>query len=66
MSTLAIFVVGFLVTTISITAAVFVGLSEAGDPAHSRISDLSDFERALVDREQDEAPETTDAISSPR
>jgi hypothetical protein len=53
MSTLAIFVLGFFVTTIVVVAAALVGLSEAGDPTHSRLGDLSALERALVDRESE-------------
>jgi hypothetical protein len=55
MSTLAIFVLGFVVTTIVLIAASLVGLSEASDPAHSRLSDLTDLERSLVDRAGEEA-----------
>ncbi len=53
MTTLAIFVLGFFVTTIVVVAAALVGLSEAGDPTHSRLSDLSALELALVDRESE-------------
>jgi hypothetical protein len=53
MSTLAIFVVGVLVTGITLTAVVLVGLSEASDPAHSRYSDLSTLERSLVGRSRE-------------
>jgi len=53
MSTLAIFVVGLLVTGITLTAVLLIGLSEASDPAHSRLSDLSSIERALVGRSRE-------------
>ena len=54
MSTLAIFIFGFLVITIVLIATSLVGLSEAADPAHSRYGDLTILERALVDREAEE------------
>jgi hypothetical protein len=54
MSTLAIFFVGLFVTTMTAVAVFFIGLSEAADPVHSRYSDLSSVERALVDRSPDE------------
>jgi len=50
MSTLAIFVFGLIVTGITLTAVLSIGLSEASDPAHSRLSDLSPLERKLVTR----------------
>ena len=37
MSTVAIFLLGFFVTTTVVAAASLVGLSEAGDPSHSRL-----------------------------
>jgi hypothetical protein len=54
MTTLAIFFVGLFVTTVTAAAVILVGLSEAGDPVHSRYSDLTSLERALVDRSPDE------------
>lgn len=53
MSTLAIFFLGLLVTGLTLTAVLLIGLSEAADPAHSRLSDLSALERKLVDRPDD-------------
>jgi hypothetical protein len=50
MTTLAIFVVGVLVTGMTVIAVFLIGLSEAGDPAHSRPGDLSGLERSLVNR----------------
>jgi hypothetical protein len=57
-STLAIFVIGLLVTGITLTAVVLIGLSEASDPAHSRLSDLSELERNLVGRSRAKNQET--------
>jgi hypothetical protein len=54
MSTLAIFFVGLFVTTMTAVAVFLIGLSEASDPVHSRYSDLTSIERALVDRSPDE------------
>lgn len=51
MTTLMIFVAGLFVTSITVTAVVLVGLSEASDPAHSRPEDLAGWERALVGRD---------------
>jgi hypothetical protein len=63
MSTLAIFVLGLLVTGITLTAVFLVGLSEASDPAHSRLSDLSALERNLVGRSREEnRPEAGDRV----
>ncbi len=50
MTTLAIFLLGLLVTGITLTAVVMVGLDEAADPLHSREEDLSSFESRFVDR----------------
>ena len=50
MTVLMIFVVGLVVTAITVTAVLLVGLSEAADPVHSRPEDLAAWERALVDR----------------
>jgi len=50
MSTVAIFVLGLFVTGITVTAAILVGLFEAADPNHSRVEDLTDFEKSVVGR----------------
>lgn len=50
MTTLAIFVLGLVVTGITLAAVFLVGLEEARDPAHSRLSDLSSIEQNLVGR----------------
>ncbi len=60
MTTLAIFVLGLFVTAITLAAVVLVGLSEASDPAHSRLSDLSPLERKLVNRPNDDGPQAAD------
>lgn len=54
MSTLTIFIFGLMVTGITLTAVILIGLSEAADPAHSRLRDLSRLERHLVDRSEEE------------
>lgn len=55
MTTLAIFLLGVLVTGITFAAVILVGLDEASDPSHSRIQDLSPFERSVVNRPDDRA-----------
>jgi hypothetical protein len=47
---LDIFIFGLLVMSLTVTAAVLVGLQEARDPSHSRPEDLATWERNLVDR----------------
>jgi hypothetical protein len=47
---LDIFILGLLVTCVTLAAAVLVGLNEASDPSHSRPEDLSSLERRFVDR----------------
>ena len=59
MSTLAIFVLGLIVTGMTLAAVVLIGLDEAGDPAHSKLSDLSSLEKKLVDR----SPEAEEEVS---
>ena len=54
MSVLTIFVLGCIVTAVTGTAAVLVGLEEAADPTQSRVEDLTEFEKKLVGRESDE------------
>lgn len=55
MTTLAIFLLGVLVTGITIAAVILIGLDEATDPSHSRIEDLSSFEKSVVNRPDDGA-----------
>ena len=50
MSTLAIFIIGLIVTGLTLTAALLVGLQEAADPALSRIEDLTEVEKKIVGR----------------
>ena len=54
MTAVTIFVISVLVTGMTLTAVVPVGVSEAADPAHSRTEHVSDWERALVNRDQAE------------
>lgn len=55
MTTLGIFLLGTLVSGITFAAVVLIGLDEAADPAHSRIEDLSGFEKSVVNRPDDRA-----------
>lgn len=50
MSTVAILVLGIFVSSLTVTAAILVGLFEAADPNHSRVEDLTDFEKSVVGR----------------
>jgi hypothetical protein len=52
MSVLMIFLIGVTVAAIVLIAAVAVGIGEAADPAHSKLRNLSDWERKLVERER--------------
>ena len=54
MSIVAIFILGCIVTAVTGTAAVLVGLDEAADHTQSRIEDLTEFERRLVGRESED------------
>ena len=56
MSTLAIFLLGLFVTGLTLIAVFLIGLTEAADPAHSRLRDLSPLEEKLVDRTLGEDP----------
>ena len=47
---LDIFILGLLVTSLTLTAAVLVGLQEAQDPSLSRPEDLTTWERNVVNR----------------
>lgn len=62
MTTLGIFLLGILVTGITLTAVVMIGLGEAADPIHSRVEDLSSIESRIVDRGTD--PKTPPAQES--
>ena len=50
MITIAIFIIGLFVSGITLTAAMFVGIQEASDPALSRVADLTELEKKIVDR----------------
>ena len=63
MSTLAIFVLGLIVTGMTLAAVVLIGLDEAGDPAHSKLGDLSSLEKNLVGRSAEAEPEAADEVS---
>lgn len=61
MTTLAIFLLGVLVTGITIAAVILIGLDEAADPSHSRFEDLSSFEKSMVNRPDEDAGENQTA-----
>lgn len=63
MSTLAIFGLGLIVTGMTLAAVFLIGLDEAGDPAHSNLSDLSPLEKNLVNRTGEAGPETAAEIA---
>jgi hypothetical protein len=47
-----LFLLGCVVTILTVTALALVGLSEAADPDHSRKEDLTEWEWSLVRRER--------------
>ena len=47
-----IFVLGVIVTGITLAAVILVGLGEAADPGQSWPEDLTAWERSLVGRER--------------
>ena len=51
MTSLAIFVLGLIVTAITGTGAVMIGLQEAADPGQSRVEDLTAVEKQIVGRD---------------
>jgi hypothetical protein len=51
MTTLAIFALGLIVTAITGCGAVLIGLQEASDPKQSRVEDLTDLEKQIVNRD---------------
>lgn len=59
MTTLGIFLLGILVTGITLAAVIVIGLDEAADLDHSQLEDLSSFEKTLVNR-PDEGTERAD------
>ncbi|MGB7343478.1 MAG: hypothetical protein WBD20_04655 [Pirellulaceae bacterium] len=50
MTSLAIFVLGVIVTLITGVGAILIGLEEASDPEQSRVQDLTDLEKKIVGR----------------
>ncbi len=50
MTTIAIFLLGLVVTAITSVGGVLIGLEEAGDPEQSRLEDLTEIERDIVGR----------------
>ncbi len=52
MTALAIFVVGFIVASITGVGAVLIGLEEAGDASQTRLQDLTDLEKKFVGRDE--------------
>jgi len=47
-TTFAIFIVGFIVASITGVGAVLIRLEEAGDASQSRLQDLTDFVKKIV------------------
>jgi len=52
MNSLAIFILGSVVTAITGVGAILIGLQEASDPKQSRVQDLTDIEKEIVGRDQ--------------
>ncbi len=50
MTSIAIFVLGLIVTSITSVGAVLIGLQEAADPSQSRVEDLTQIEKQIVGR----------------
>lgn len=50
MTSLTIFVLGLIVTMITGTGAIMIGLQEAADTDHSRVEDLTNVEKQIVGR----------------
>ena len=50
MTVIAIFILGLFVSGLTLTAAVLVGLQEASDPVLSRVDELTEIEKKIVDR----------------
>ena len=53
MTSIAIFVLGLIVTFITGAGATLIGLQEASDPGQSRVEDLTDLEKQFVGRKRD-------------
>ena len=54
MTSLAIFVLGLVVTAITGAGAILIGLQEASDPDQSRVEDLTTIEKQIVGRGDDQ------------
>jgi len=50
MTSFAIFALGLIVTGITATGAILIGLQEASDPGQSRVEDLTKLEKQIVGR----------------
>ncbi|MDE0864798.1 MAG: hypothetical protein OSA98_13490 [Rubripirellula sp.] len=50
MTSVAIFVLGLIVASITGAGALLIGFQEAADPTQSRVDDLSQFEKTIVGR----------------
>ena len=53
MTSLAVFVLGVIVTLITGAGAILIGLEEASDPDQSRIQDLTGIEKQIVGRDDE-------------
>lgn len=51
MTSVSIFALGLIVTLITGTGAIMIGLQEAADPGQSRVEDLTAVEKQIVDRD---------------
>lgn len=54
MSTFAIFLLGLVVTAITGVGAFLIGIQEAADPSQSQLQDLTDLEKRIVGRGDNE------------
>ena len=54
MSAIAIFILGIFVSSLTFAATLLVGLQEAADESLSRVEDLSEFEKKIVGRDEQE------------
>jgi hypothetical protein len=52
MTSLAIFVLGVIVTVITGAGAILIGLEEASDRDQSRVQDLTALEKQIVGRDE--------------
>lgn len=54
MTSIAIFVLGLIVTVITGMGALLIGLEEAADENHSKVENLTALEKKIVGRSEDE------------